>query len=60
MSAKFTRERLESDLAAGALELESFLTDDESRFALSVMRPAASPPPPLPFLLRAHSVRDPL
>jgi L-histidine N-alpha-methyltransferase len=40
VSAKFTRERLESDLAAGALELESFLTDDESRFALSVIRPA--------------------
>jgi L-histidine N-alpha-methyltransferase len=40
VSAKFTRERLEADLAAGALELESFLTDEESRFALAVIRPA--------------------
>ena len=36
ISAKFTRERLEADLAAAGLGLEEFLTDDEELFALSV------------------------
>jgi L-histidine N-alpha-methyltransferase len=41
ISAKFTRERLEGDLAAAGLELVEVLTDDEDRFALSLSRPRA-------------------
>ena len=40
ISAKFTRERLAVDLAAGDLALESFLTDPDELFALSLARPA--------------------
>jgi L-histidine Nalpha-methyltransferase len=36
ISAKFTPERLESDLAAAGLELERVLTDDAGLFALSL------------------------
>jgi L-histidine N-alpha-methyltransferase len=38
ISAKFTRERVEADFAAVGLELDSWLTDDEDRFALSLAR----------------------
>ncbi len=46
LSAKFTRERLESDLAAAGLELAVWMTDPEGRFALSFSRtaPGAAPP----------------
>jgi L-histidine N-alpha-methyltransferase len=40
ISAKFTRERLEADLAASGLELVGWYTDEQSRFALSLARPA--------------------
>jgi L-histidine N-alpha-methyltransferase len=36
ISAKFTRERLEGDLAAAGLRLVDVLTDPEGRFALSL------------------------
>jgi L-histidine Nalpha-methyltransferase len=36
ISAKFTRERLEADLAAAGLQLREYLTDPDSLFALSV------------------------
>jgi L-histidine N-alpha-methyltransferase len=39
ISAKFTPERLESDLAAAGLELVSWLTDSERFFALTLSRP---------------------
>jgi L-histidine N-alpha-methyltransferase len=39
ISAKFTRERLAADLAASGMVLEEFLTDEQSRFALSVCAP---------------------
>ena len=38
ISAKFTRERLEGDLAAAGLELVRWLTDPEELFALSLSR----------------------
>jgi L-histidine N-alpha-methyltransferase len=41
ISAKFTRRRVESDLAAAGLRLERWLPDDEERFALAVASPAA-------------------
>ena len=40
ISAKFTRERLESDCAAAGLVLAGWLTDDGGRFALSLSRRA--------------------
>jgi L-histidine N-alpha-methyltransferase len=40
ISAKFTRARLEGDLAAAGLELVGWYTDAEGRFALSLARPA--------------------
>ena len=40
ISAKFTPERLEGDLAAAGLELAAVLTDPEELFALSLSRPA--------------------
>lgn len=39
ISAKFTRERLEGDLAAAGLELTELLTDPDGLFALSLSRP---------------------
>jgi L-histidine N-alpha-methyltransferase len=39
ISAKFTPERLASDLAAAGLRLERTLTDDDGRFALSLSTP---------------------
>jgi L-histidine Nalpha-methyltransferase len=46
ISAKFTRERVESDLGAAGLELVEWLTDPEGLFALSLSRraPGAAPP----------------
>jgi L-histidine N-alpha-methyltransferase len=38
ISAKFTRERLEGDLAAAGLEIVSWLTDPEELFALTLSR----------------------
>jgi L-histidine Nalpha-methyltransferase len=38
ISAKFTRSRVESDLAAAGLELERWYTDSQERFALSLIR----------------------
>jgi L-histidine N-alpha-methyltransferase len=40
ISAKFTRERVEADLAAAGLRLRHYLTDPEGLFALSVAGPA--------------------
>ena len=40
ISAKFTRERLQGDLAAAGLELVELLTDPDGLFALSLSRPA--------------------
>lgn len=40
ISAKFTHDRLEADLAAAGLQLREFLTDPEGLFALSVAGPA--------------------
>ena len=40
ISAKFTRTRVQGDLAAAGLELVEWLTDDEDLFALSLARPA--------------------
>ena len=39
ISAKFTRERLEADLAAAGLRLDQYLTDPDELFALSVAGP---------------------
>jgi L-histidine Nalpha-methyltransferase len=39
ISAKFTRERLEGDLAAAGLELVRWLTDPDELFALTLSRP---------------------
>jgi L-histidine Nalpha-methyltransferase len=39
LSVKFTRERLEADLAAAGLWLDSFHTDPERLFAVSLWRP---------------------
>jgi L-histidine Nalpha-methyltransferase len=41
LSVKFTRERLESDLASAGLALDSFHTDPERLFAVSLWRPVA-------------------
>ncbi len=46
LSAKFTRERLEADLAAAGLELAAWMTDREERFALSLSRTAPEAAPP--------------
>jgi L-histidine N-alpha-methyltransferase len=40
ISAKFTPERLEGDLAAAGLELARWMTDPEGLFALTLSRPA--------------------
>src|SRR5207245_9720346 len=40
ISAKFTPERVEGDLAAAGLELTRWLTDPEQRFALTLSRRA--------------------
>jgi L-histidine N-alpha-methyltransferase len=40
ISCKFTRPRIEADLASAGLELERFYTDDADLFALSLARPA--------------------
>jgi L-histidine N-alpha-methyltransferase len=40
ISAKFTRERLEADLAAAGLRLAEWMTDPDGLFALSVAAPA--------------------
>ncbi|MGI8801986.1 MAG: L-histidine N(alpha)-methyltransferase [Solirubrobacteraceae bacterium] len=39
ISAKFTRARIEADLAAAGLELADWLTDEDARFALVLARP---------------------
>ena len=39
ISAKFTQERLDSDLAAAGLELVRWLTDPDELFALTLSRP---------------------
>jgi L-histidine N-alpha-methyltransferase len=41
ISAKFTCERLQGDLAAAGLELEQVFTDDDGLFAVSLSHPAA-------------------
>lgn len=41
ISAKFTRQRVEGDLAAAGLELVDWLTDDDELFALSLARLAS-------------------
>jgi L-histidine N-alpha-methyltransferase len=41
ISAKFTRERVESDLEAAGLELEHWYTDVDDQFGVSLARPAA-------------------
>jgi L-histidine N-alpha-methyltransferase len=38
ISTKFTRDRIESDLEAAGLELESWFTDDQDLFGISVSR----------------------
>jgi L-histidine N-alpha-methyltransferase len=40
ISAKFTRGRVEADLEAAGLELESWLTDQQDLFGISLARPA--------------------
>jgi L-histidine Nalpha-methyltransferase len=40
VSTKFTRERLEEELAGAGMELEAFFTDEDGMFGLSVARPA--------------------
>jgi L-histidine Nalpha-methyltransferase len=40
ISAKFTRARVEADLASVGLELEHWYTDEQELFALSLARPA--------------------
>jgi L-histidine N-alpha-methyltransferase len=42
ISAKFTRERVESDLSAAGLEIVRWLTDPAELFALTLSRPLAS------------------
>ncbi len=42
ISAKFTRERVEQDLAAADLEIVSWLTDPQELFALTLSRPSRS------------------
>jgi L-histidine Nalpha-methyltransferase len=41
ISAKFTRDRVESDLEAAGLELAQWYTDAEDQFGVSLARPAA-------------------
>jgi L-histidine N-alpha-methyltransferase len=41
ISAKFTRERLERDLAAAGLELRAWFSDEDELFALTLAGPAA-------------------
>jgi L-histidine N-alpha-methyltransferase len=41
ISAKFTQQRLQGDLAAAGLELASWFTDDRELFALSLARPTS-------------------
>jgi len=41
ISAKFTRQRLDADLAAAGLEVARWLTDEASQFALTLSQPAA-------------------
>jgi L-histidine N-alpha-methyltransferase len=41
ISAKFTRERVEADLAAAGLELERWFTDPDGLFGISLSRPAS-------------------
>ena len=43
ISAKFTAERLQSDLSAAELELVHWLTDPDGLFALTLSRPAGPP-----------------
>jgi L-histidine N-alpha-methyltransferase len=38
ISAKFTRARIEADFAAAGLALDTWYTDDDGRFALSLAR----------------------
>jgi L-histidine Nalpha-methyltransferase len=40
ISTKFTRERLEEELAGAGMELEAFFTDDDEMFALSLAKRA--------------------
>jgi L-histidine N-alpha-methyltransferase len=40
ISAKFTRERLQADLAAAGLTLRAWMTDPDELFALSAAGPA--------------------
>ena len=40
ISAKFTRQRVQDELAAAGLELEELLTDADGDFALSLARKA--------------------
>ena len=40
ISAKFTRERLEGDLAAAGMELAGWFTDADERFAVVLARAA--------------------
>jgi L-histidine Nalpha-methyltransferase len=47
ISAKFTRERVEHDLAAADLEIVSWLTDPQELFALTLSRPRASDAEPI-------------
>jgi L-histidine Nalpha-methyltransferase len=44
ISAKFTRSRLEADLAAAGLELVRWYTDADQRYALTLSRPAGGAP----------------
>ena len=44
ISAKFTPERVEADLAAAGLEIVRWLTDSEERFALTLSRPREGRP----------------
>jgi L-histidine N-alpha-methyltransferase len=42
ISAKFTRDRVQDDLAAAGLEIVSWLTDPDELFALTLSRPSQS------------------
>jgi L-histidine N-alpha-methyltransferase len=44
ISAKFTRERVESELGAAGLALDAWWTDPAGDFALSLSRPAPGSP----------------
>jgi L-histidine N-alpha-methyltransferase len=43
ISAKFTRRRVEDDLAAAGLALTHWLTDEQDLFALTLSQPATAP-----------------